>query len=262
LLFRWLQKIRGNTVRLEGNFATWEAAAARCVGYEDGEILSKVLAATLKIKQGEAAFERDSVAFDEIEYSWPVLATLMWTAARNGGKLNVLDFGGALGSSYFQNAKFLQYLQNVRWGVVEQHHFVVAGQQHIQNQHLRFYSSIEDCLRENQVNVVLLSGVLQYLPSPYDFLDKLIAVKAEAIILDRTCYSTSQGVHSIKVQHVPESIYKATYPCHILDEGRLCQFITTKGYELVESFGSLDEFDSNTAWRGHIFRRTELGTSK
>ena len=73
------------------------------------DILDKVLAATLKVKQGQAVFERDSVLFDEIEYSWPLLAGLMWAAASNGGKLNVLDFGGALGSSYYQNRKFLHF---------------------------------------------------------------------------------------------------------------------------------------------------------
>ncbi len=93
-------------LRFEGDFATWEEASAQCAGYDAEDILAKVLAATLKVKSGEAACERDSVLFDDIEYAWPVLAGLMWAAARNGGKLNVLDFGGALGSSYFQNRKF------------------------------------------------------------------------------------------------------------------------------------------------------------
>lgn len=39
-----------------------------------------MLEATLKVKRGEAVFERDSVLFDEIQYSWPVTAALI----RNG----------------------------------------------------------------------------------------------------------------------------------------------------------------------------------
>ena len=73
-------------LRFEGDFATWEEAKAQCTGYDAKDILAKVLAATLKVKCGEAAFERDSVLFDEVEYAWPMLAGLMWAAARNGGR--------------------------------------------------------------------------------------------------------------------------------------------------------------------------------
>ena len=51
-----------------------------------------VLDASLKVKNGVAAFERDSVLFDEIEYSWPVTAELMHGAARSGGRVHVVDF--------------------------------------------------------------------------------------------------------------------------------------------------------------------------
>ena len=91
------------------------------------------------VKRGEAVFERDSVIFDKVQYAWPVTAGLMWVAARNGGRLSVLDFGGSLGSSYFQNREFLAYLPNVRWSVIEQAHFVKAGRKHIQDERLVFY---------------------------------------------------------------------------------------------------------------------------
>lgn len=261
ILHRQILKFRANAVRFEGSYSTWEEATNCASGYDGEEILSKVLAATLQVKQGNAVFERDSVLFEEIEYSWPVLAGLMCAAARNDGRLNVLDFGGALGSSYFQNRKFMRQLNYVQWNVVEQHHFVDAGLQYIQDQHLRFYKSIEDCLQDNRINVVLLSGVLQYLPSPRDFLDKLISVKADSLILDRTSFSTD-GIETIKLQHVPKNIYKATYPCHIFDERELCQYISKRGYDMVESFGALDEFDFHTAWRGQIFHNSSLEISK
>lgn len=253
-LFRQVRRVYGGGIRFEGDFPSWEAAAARCTGYVSEEILAKVLDATLKIKRGESAFERDSVLFDDIEYAWPILAGLMWVAARNSGSLNVLDFGGALGSSYFQNRKFLQSLHKVRWNVVEQPHFVAAGQKHVQDEQLRFYKTIEECLTENQPNVILLSGVLQYLPKPFDILEKLAAIKADTLLIDRTSYSPTAR-HLIKLQHVPENIYKATYPCHVFNEDRICQVVMDRGYQLTEKFGSLDEFDPDTYWRGHIFSK-------
>ncbi len=179
--------------------------------------LAKVLEATLKVKCGEAAYERDSVLFDEIEYSWPVLSGLMWVAARNGGRLNVLDFGGALGSSYFQNRKFLQSLPDVRWNVVEQPHYVDAGRKNIQDDQLRFYLTIEECLSETHPNVVLLSSVLQYLKTPFDIILRLSDADANYLIINRTPFS-GQAEDKVLVQRVPESIYPASYPMHVFSQ--------------------------------------------
>jgi len=211
-------------LRFEGNFATWEEASAHCTGYDAEDILAKVLAATLKVKRGEAAFERDSVLFDEIEYAWPVLAGLMWAAARNGGKLNVLDFGGALGSCYFQNRKFLQTLPEVRWNVVEQAHYVDAGRAHIQDEQLRFYTTIEECLTENQLNVILLSSVLQYLESPIELIGKLNKVGASCLIVDRTPFSIHKE-DKLLVQEVPTTIYSASYPMWVFSLSKFKQLL-------------------------------------
>jgi putative methyltransferase (TIGR04325 family) len=65
-----------------------------------------VLEAPLKVRCGEAVFGRNSVLFDEIQYSWPVTAALMWAAARNNRNPHIIDFGGSLGNSYFQDKIF------------------------------------------------------------------------------------------------------------------------------------------------------------
>ena len=123
----------------------------------------------MKVKNGEAVYERDSVLFDEIEYAWPGLAGLMWSRLRCGGTLNVLDFGGSLGSTYFQNRAFLSVLPGVRWNIVEQSRHVETGKAWFEDDRLRFYPDIADCLADTQPNVVLLSNVLQYLEHPYAF---------------------------------------------------------------------------------------------
>ena len=92
----------------------------------------------MKVKKGEADYERDSIIFDQIEYSWPVLFGLTLGAAQNGGYLNVLDFGDSLGSSYFENLVFLNALPQISWNVIKQANFVEAGQKHFQNKQLKF----------------------------------------------------------------------------------------------------------------------------
>jgi|SRR5882724_267351 len=234
---RWVRRRRVGAIRFEGAFTTWEEACAHSTGYDAESILAKVLAATIEVKRGTAVFERDSVLFDKTEYAWPVVAGLLGTAARNGGFLNVLDFGGSLGSSYFQNRDLLKTLPIIRWNVVEQAHYVKAGQTYIQDEQLRFYPSIHECLAENKVNVILLSSVLQYLSNPASLLLSLQAMEADALILDRTIINHSIS-DRIYVQHVPPSIYSASYPCRSLSESRLLA-LTSDHYQLDVDFCSL-----------------------
>ena len=86
-----------------GDYPTWGEAMRASSGYDAAHILEKVKGALLKVKRGQAIYERDSVLFDRIEYSWPLLTGLLWVASLNENRLSVLDFGGSLGSSYFQN---------------------------------------------------------------------------------------------------------------------------------------------------------------
>ena len=230
---RWFRQVRGGGIRFEGDFTTWEKANNYCTGYNAEEILTKVLASTIKVKHGEAAYERDSVLFDQIEYAWPVLAGLMWVGARSSGRLNVLDFGGALGSSYFQNRKFLLTLPDVHWNVVEQPHYVDAGRKHIQGEQLRFYKTIEECLSENQPNVILLSSVLQYLESPADLISELNKVGALCLIIDRTPF-TLQAKDKLVVQKVPAAIYSASYPMWIFSLSKF-ERLLAKNWRLVAS---------------------------
>src|SRR5881394_1299402 len=47
-------------ITFEGPFTSWEEARIASGGYDDASILDKVRDATLKVKHGEAAYERDS----------------------------------------------------------------------------------------------------------------------------------------------------------------------------------------------------------
>lgn len=219
-LARSVYALRSNSTRFEGPFESWEAASAKSTGYDAEDILSRVLEATLKVKRGEAAFERDSVLFEDVDYTWPVTAGLMWAAARSNGTLNVLDFGGALGSIYWQHARMLSALADVRWNVVEQSHFTRTGRSELEDERLRFHDSIADCLKESNPNVVLISGVLQYLADPEPVITELRAVGASVVIVDKTVVNNSAR-DRIYVQHVPASIYPASYPCRSLSESAL-----------------------------------------
>ena len=223
-ILRQIRRRRSADIRFEEEYATWQDATENCTGYDAVGILEKVLEATLKVKNGEAVYERDSVLFDHIEYSWPVLSGLMWVAARNNGRLNVLDYGGSLGTSYFQNRKFIEPLEQIRWNVVEQSHYVEAGQTHIQDHQLLFFKTIEECLVESEPNVILLSSVLQYLEDPLYLIKKFSASKTTCLIIDRTPFS-SFDVDRLLIQKVSEPIYSASYPIWIFSMSKFLQIL-------------------------------------
>lgn len=236
-----------------GDYASWEEASAKCGGYQSQEILEKVRDAGLKVKAGYAAFERDSVLFPESEYPWPLLAQLMHVAAHEQGRLHVLDFGGALGSTYFQNRKYFEGLVAIRWCVVEQPHFVQCGRENFQSEELRFYHSIEECMSEECPSAVLLSSVLQYLPDPDALLSSLLRYQFKFILIDRTGFS-NDGLDHITVQRVHPQIYSASYPCYFFSQQKLLERFASN-YDILAELPGPDRCNYPGYFCGFVFRR-------
>lgn len=227
-----------SSITFTGPYNSWQEAVAASSGYDCESILEKVKDATLRVKSGDAVYERDSVLFDQIEYSWPVLSSLMWAAAQNQGRLRVLDFGGSLGTSYFQNRKFLHSLAEVQWGIVEQPHYVTCGKEYIEDNIIKFFTSIQECAEAITPNIILLSGVLQYLPQPFSILQQLTALATAIVVIDRTPFSLLPS-DIISVQHTNETIYPASYPMWIFSRKKFIQFLDSE-YNVLENFQSND----------------------
>jgi putative methyltransferase (TIGR04325 family) len=230
-------------VVFRGVYSTWAEARADSRGYDAAEILQKVRTATLAVLSGAAACERDSVAFERTEYSLPLLVSLLYAATRSHNALRVLDVGGSLGSSYWQNRRLLAHLQQLRWSVVEQPHFVAVGQAEIANEGLRFYESIDACVAEERPNVVLLSSVLPYVEEPYGLLRSVLGRQFDFVILDRTPFFVHDLPDRLTVEHVPPSIYDASYPAWFFNLPRFCRFLEQFPYDVVEEFDSWERWN-------------------
>ena len=217
-----------------GNYSSWENAKKDSIGYDSDLILDKVKNSLLKVKNGEAIYERDSILFDKMEYSWPLLAALLWIANKNMGKLNIIDFGGSLGSTYFQNRPFLKDLSELRWNIIEQKKFVECGQHYFEDDHLKFYFNLDECIAQQDPDAIILSSVLQYIESPYDLLEKIIGLNFTYIIFDRTSF-LEHGKDRITVQKVPPHIYNASYPAWVFEKKKFLDFFKGK-YELIAEF--------------------------
>jgi len=241
-----------------GDYASWNDARANCSGYDSAIILEKVKSAMLKVKNREAVYERDSLLFDEIQYSWGLLAGLQRAASENEGELCVLDFGGSLGSTYFQNKEFLSTCKALKWCIVEQSHFVQCGKENFEDEHLKFFNTIEECLENFQPNVLLLSSVLQYLENPYEWINKFRKLNIPYIILDRTAFIEEED-DLLTIQNVPAAIYQASYPAWFF--GHKMKRLLFKDKSLIIEFNSM--VPSNVvinagleaAWVGVILRK-------
>ena len=208
----------------QGDYPDWESATAACgEGYSSDAIFERVEAAALAVKKGQALWERDSVLFYHEEYSWPLVAGLMTIAVQHKGSLHVLDFGGALGSTYQQNKRILQLIPDVSWHIVEQPHVVDCGKQKFTSKRCTFHETMKECFAQVPINVVLFSSVLQYMAEPYAVLQEALDMQPAAILIDRTSFL--RGREKITVQHVPEEIYPAKYPCWWLNRNRVASML-------------------------------------
>lgn len=258
-----LYRRRGGRVTFAGDFATWAEAAAAAAGYDDAAILERVTAATREVAAGRAAFERDSRLFREPDPNYPVIAALA-LAARSDG-LRVIDFGGALGSVYFQNRCWLGELGKLEWTVVEQPHFVACGQREFTTAELRFAFSIGEALAAGRPDAVLLSSVLQYLPDPWPVLDELAASGCRYLLLDRTPLRLAEAGDRIAVQKVPAALYSGSYPVRFIGEAHLHDALGGT-FRLVGGFDSYDmelELPGERAkirYRGELWRRRDANT--
>jgi putative methyltransferase (TIGR04325 family) len=237
-----------------GDYATWAEANLHASGYDADVIFQRVREAALKVKRGEAVYERDSVCFYEEDYRWPALTCLLAVGAERGGNLNVLDFGGALGSFYFQHKKFLTGLKSIRWSVIEQAHVVECGRREFQNKELRFYSKLDDYIGSERADVIFLSSVLQYLESPHSTLAKLAETKAPYILIDRTPF-TAGDQDRLTIQHVPNDIFPATLPAYIFSEKNIDITMAKAHYSQKARFPCNEKLQDDVTFTGILYCR-------
>lgn len=241
-IIEFVQRLKSNkrkhrTVYWEGDWPDWERARAASDGYDDKDIFKKVFDSACAVRDGRALWDRDSVLFYHQEYNWPLLASLMTMAAKNSGRLSVVDFGGALVSTYAQHKAVLDTIPYLTWNIIEQPHFVRCGQQEFETHILHFWSSIQKCAKRFPPDVIIFSSVLQYVENPYDLIEQAISFRPGVIILDRTPFLN--GRERITVQYVPKEIYSASYPCRWLDKNRV-KFILANCYIPFEYRTAID----------------------
>ncbi|MEI7552748.1 MAG: methyltransferase, TIGR04325 family [Verrucomicrobiota bacterium] len=249
---RRLRRWRGGGT-FTGDHATWARARAASGGYDAPAIFERTLAAARAVRDGRAAWERDTVLFADPACNRPLLAALRQAAAAEGGRLHVLDFGGALGSTWFQHRAWLADLAEVRWGVVEQPALVAAGKRELAAGPLRFHATLAEGDAAESPAVMLLSSVLPYLEAPHALLAEVRARGFRHLIIDRTGF-VRRGRDRLTVQRVPPAIYPASYPCWFFDRAALLRPFAP-GWRLAAEWATDDEVDIDARYGGLYLER-------
>ena len=240
-----------------GNYNSWQEALAKTTGYNADSVLQGVRVAATEVKSGRGAYERDAIVYDHVEIAYPLLATLLWIASLNDNNLSLIDYGGSLGTSYRQNYPFLKHLKSLNWGLIEQEMFAKEGKANFEDEHLKFYYNLDECLK-SQLNPQLLmfSSSLQYMEKPFELLQRVKDSNIEFFMIDRTAFI--EGLEDrLTIQSVPPAFYDASYPCWFFSENKMKDFLSDT-YEMVYGFQSgqkvvlgLDELD----YTGMLWRR-------
>jgi putative methyltransferase (TIGR04325 family) len=224
----------------EGPFASWKEAEARSDGWDSPEITAKTLEVSLKVRDGIAAFQQDTIVYDKIDYSATILAFLLLALSRHPDNLSIVDFGGSLGTNYFQNRKILERLsvESLTWNIVERPDIVKLGNQHFAGSTLRFFAGLDEAIESlgGRADSFLFSGSLQYVEEPFSLLDEAIDSGARVVAFDRLLVSAAHR-HAVFIQRPdPGEYYRATYPAWRFSRDLFVREIASKGFSLVEHF--------------------------
>lgn len=230
------KKLNENRYGWFGNYSDWDELMRHSGGYEKDIILEKTKNSLLKIKSGQAVYERDSVLFDKKLYPYPLITSLLYAALDCGNVLNVIDFGGSLGSTYYQVKDFFPESLQVHWAVVEQTEYIKCGKDFFEDDILKFHFSISESMAHKKADILVLSSVVQYLKKPHEFLDALKEFDFKYIIIDRTSFIHADRPDRLTLQIVPPHIYDAQYPAWFFNEIDFLSHFA--GYEIKIEFTS------------------------
>lgn len=214
-----------------GDYHDWKDASDECEGYSDSIIIEKVINSTQKVLDGSAAWERDSCLFYKQKYAYNICAAILRCAIQSSNQgVRILDIGGALGSTYFQNRRYLKDVKNLEYIIAEQSAFADYGQKNLKNSVLKFIDSSDDYAEHGKFDIVLMSASLQYISQYEVIISKIMKAKPRYVILDRILISDKRRICK---ELVPEQIYRSSYPVTIFDEGEIFRFFEPE-YELIE----------------------------
>lgn len=162
--------------------------------------------------------------------------------------VDVLDYGGSLGSIYFQHRGLLDTYKYT-WNIIEQENYVKIGKEKIPE--IDFYYTLSEYSEAGKKNDILLLGsVLQYFSNPAEMLKELLSCSFSYIIIDRTLFNIASTTR-YGIQYVSPLIYDAAYPISLLSEQELLSIVEEHGYAVVYSWNMISNIYAELEREGY-----------
>jgi putative methyltransferase (TIGR04325 family) len=158
-----------------------------------------------------------------------------------------MDFGGSLGTSYYQCRGLLRdVVGDLRWGIVEQPHFVKCGREEFETPELTFFDSATTCVEAIRPNVLLFSGVLQFVDKPGDILNALLAHRISSVIIDRIQVLEDDAPDRLTVLRVSheEVGRRESYPTWLFNKRNLLSPFAAEYATVLEFDSGMGRFDA------------------
>lgn len=183
---------------LIGPYDSFEEATQRSSGYNSQIILDKVFNAVVDVLEGNYAYERDGTTF-AIRPSIDNLRRILIAHLQEDDVL--ADFGGGLGCAFVNNRDLFRHSN--RYIVVEQSIFVEAGRDLSKKYGLPIQFIDNLCHLPVKPDIIILSGVLQYIPNAEQVLRKVAELMPRLIIVDRTAFAPNNSSPKWWIQDEP-----------------------------------------------------------
>lgn len=225
-----IKKLIRKKIYYKGPYKKWEIAKQKSTGYDSDEIFEKVKKSALIVKETKKGHERDSIIAYDNNFDKYLIRVLDGYSNNKDKIINILDFGGSLGSLYF---KYKDKIKNkFIWSIIEQKKFVKEGKKNFQNNQLIFFNSINEYKKSFSPDIILASSSLQYLEKYQETLKEMINLDSDYIIILKTPFSKKKN-NEIYIQKPLRHIYNSTYPSWIFNYEFFLNNFTHK-FELVE----------------------------
>lgn len=168
-------------------FPSFDEALRKCgkAGYDDEELAKTVYEKTVRDNmEGRGLCARLS------KYHRDVYSILLALVNDFGEReVRVLDFGGACGEYYFAIRSKADPRRKLNWCVLETEPMCGYGKR-LENDELKFLNDIGQLkLYMPEIDLVNVSGAIQYTNKPFEFLNSILEVNAKYIIFSRMCFT-------------------------------------------------------------------------
>lgn len=235
ILLRWAFS-RPDPYGFFGDYRDWSAAAAESKPYD----LDIGITARLLDEARKGLRETGLNA-----------AVVLVALLAQGGRANVLDFGGGLGVGYFRVSSVVPSAI-ASWRVIEKAHVVDHGNRHLSDDKLSFWRSLPEATDKWQPDIVIASGVLEYLPDRYDVLSRLAGLKPNKIIIDRSPIGETER---FMIQRVSPQNGGYVVPCAVLSRAKLESSLA--GYDMFfeQTVGPFHHTVPTAQQKSIVFRR-------